>query len=99
MIKLSTAIVSSAAALLFAGNAFAAPAAGEFPLFQDAPVAVSSVERAHVVVDASRQMPAAGEMSAQSEIASDSGVSRAEVRQETLDAFAKGFRPAIGNRG
>ncbi len=91
-----TATIASAAALLLASNAFAqTPAAGEGPLFLDAAAVASSSVRA----PASIQQVASGEQSGVVTPASDSAVSRAEVRQQTREAFAKGFRPAVGERG
>ncbi|HRN75774.1 hypothetical protein [Ottowia sp.] len=90
-----TATIASAAALLLASNAFAqTPAAGEGPLFLNEAAVAVSTERA----PASIQQVAAGEQSGVVAVASDSAVTRAEVRAQTREAFAKGFRPAVGNR-
>lgn len=99
MTKLTTTLLSSAAALLLAGNAFAVqPAAGEHPLWNESAPIASSVQRTDVRADASRQMPASGEMSAQGASSGESALSRAEVRQSVREAFANGFRPAVGER-
>ena len=91
-----TATLASAAALLLAGNAFAQqPAAGEGPLFLNEAAVVVSAERAPVSI----QQVAAGEQSGAVAVASDSAVTRAEVRAQTREAFATGFRPAVGERG
>ena len=90
-----TATIASAAALLFAGSAFAQmPAAGEGPLFLSEVAVTSNGERAPVSI----QQVASGEQSGVVASASDSVVSRAEVRQATLKAFANGERPSIGER-
>ena len=89
----------AAAALLLSGTAFAGavqPAAGEAPFF-NAPVALtSSVQRLDVRADAARNLPAAGEMSAQVAPAAASTVTRAEVREATRDAIAHGYHVAAG---
>jgi hypothetical protein len=91
-----TATIASAAALLLAGNVFAqAPAAGEGPLFLDEVLTVAS---SNVRAPVSIQQVASGEQSGVVAVASDSAVSRAEVRQATLKAFANGERPSIGER-
>lgn len=91
-----TATIASAAALLFAGSAFAQmPAAGEGPLFLNETAVVSSNAVRSAV---SIQQVASGEQSGVVAVANDSTVTRAEVRQATLDAFAQGIRPAIGER-
>ncbi|HRN76683.1 hypothetical protein [Ottowia sp.] len=91
-----TATFASAAALLFAGGAFAQmPAAGEGPLFLNEAAMVSSSNVRDAV---SIQQLASGEQSGVVAVASDSAVTRAEVRQQTREAFAKGQRPAIGER-
>lgn len=98
MTKSNFSIAAVSAALLLSGNVFAAslqPAAGEAP-FADAPVLASSVQRQDVRADAARQMPAAGELSAQATLAAGSDLSRAQVRAATLNAIAQGFYPAAG---
>ncbi|MDO5692007.1 MAG: hypothetical protein Q4G70_05955 [Pseudomonadota bacterium] len=100
MTKFNAPIASAAAALLFAGNAFAQmPAAGEGPLFQsEARIAASANNDVHSKV--SIQQVASGEMSGVVTVANDvNSPTRADVRQQTRDAIAKGDRPAIGNRG
>lgn len=83
------------------GSAFAAgnlPAAGEAPFFfNDAPV-VSTVTRAEVQAEAARQLPAAGEQASvvAATPAASHSPSRAEVRAETREALAHGFRIAAG---
>ena len=90
------ATIASAAALLFAGSAFAQmPAAGEGPLFLNETAVDSS---SNVRTPVSIQQVASGEQSGVVAVANDSAVTRAEVRQATLDAFAQGIRPAIGER-
>ena len=93
------ATIASTAALLFAGNAFAQmPAAGEGPFFQnEARIAATSDSPSRAKV--SIQQVASGEMSGVVAATNDaSQPTRAEVRQQTRDAFAKGQRPAIGER-
>ena len=99
MTKIAATIASTAAALLFAGNAFAQmPAAGEGPFFNEQPVSTSSLQRAEVRADAARHLPATGEFANQAEVQrTDSAVTRAEVRQQTREAIAHGFRPAAGD--
>ena len=98
MTKFTATIASTAAALLLAGNAFAQmPAAGEGPLFLDEaqPAATQKVTRAKVSI----QQVAAGEMSGVVQPADDvNRPTRAEVRQQTRDAIAKGQTPAVGDR-
>lgn len=99
MTKITATIASAAAALLFAGNALAQmPASGEGPLFlNEAHVAASADNASRSKV--SIQHVASGEQSGV--VASTSDVNsptRAEVRQQTREAFARGERPAIGNR-
>lgn len=98
MTKIAATIASTAAALLFAGNAFAqVPAAGEGPLFlNEAPIA--AISDSHSDSSVSIQQVASGEQSGVVSVSSDSAVTRADVRQQTREAFAKGQRPAIGER-
>ena len=87
------------AALLLSGTAFAGsvqPAAGEAPWFNTPVQAASSVQRQDVQADAARHLPVAGEMNAQASPAVPSTLTRAEVRQATRDAIAKGYRVATG---
>lgn len=58
---------------------------------------VSTVQRQDVRADAARQMPAAGEQSAQAAPAPGSSVTRAEVRAATRYALANGFHIATGD--
>ena len=97
MSKFNASILS--AALLLSGTAFAGavqPAAGEAPLFNAPAQAASSVQRQDVQADAARHLPLAGEMNAQAAPAAPSTLTRAEVRQATRDAIAKGYRVATG---
>ena len=99
MTKFNASIAAAAAALLLSGNAFAAslqPAAGEGPFFNEQPTVSSSLQRADVRADASGHMPAAGELNAQADAVQGSAVTRAEVRQQTREAIAHGFRLATG---
>lgn len=99
MTKFNASIAAVAAALLLSGNAFAAslqPAAGEGPLFNETALAASSVQRQDVRADAARQLPAAGEQSAQAAPAAASDMSRADVRAATRDAIGHGHRVASG---
>ena len=94
-----TATIASAAALLFAGSAFAQmPAAGEGPLFQNETrisVSAESAPRSNVSI----QQVASGEQSGVVQSANDvNSPSRAEVREQTREAIARGDRPAVGNR-
>ena len=86
-----TATIATAAALLLSGTAFAAPAAGEGPLFNDAPIVASTLQRQDVRMAVAGHLPASGEMSAQAAPQQASGVTRAEVRQDTREAIAHGF--------
>ena len=99
MTKFNASIAAVSAALLLSGNAFAGavqPAAGEAP-YADTPVVLaSSVQRQDVRADAARQLPAAGELSAQAAPAAPTAMSRAEVRAATRDAIARGYRVAAG---
>ena len=52
---------------------------------------------ADVRADASGHMPAAGELKAQADAVKGSAVTRAEVRQQTREDIAHGFRPAAGD--
>jgi hypothetical protein len=81
------------AALLLSGTAFAGsvqPVAGEAPWFNAPVQAASSVQRQDVQADAARHLPVAGEM-APRRPAVPSTLTRAEVRQATRDAIAKGY--------
>lgn len=75
---------TAAAALLFSGSAFAAtafaaPAAGEAPFFDDTAVS-SQLQRGDVETQAAANLPAAGEFSAHAADAhATSGLTRAEV--------------------
>ena len=99
MTKFNASIAAVAATLLLSGQAFAGslqPAAGEAP-FAEAPVVLaSSVQRQDVRADAARQLPAAGELSAQAAPVAPSDVTRADVRLATRDAIAHGYRVASG---
>ena len=102
MTKFNASIAAVSAALLLSGQAFAGslqPAAGEAPFADTAPVLASNVQRAEVRADAARQLPAAGEMSAQAEPAEQpttAVASRAQVRAETREALANGYHIATG---
>ncbi|HMN22319.1 MAG TPA: hypothetical protein PKA16_13125 [Ottowia sp.] len=100
MTKFNASIAALGAALLLSGNAFAAtvmPASGEGPFFNDQPVVSSSLQRAEVRADATRHLPASDEFSNHAEVKqAASAVTRAEVRQDTRDAIAHGFRVASG---
>ncbi len=102
MNKFTATLASTAAALLLAGNAMAQmPAAGEGP-FAESQVrfnttATSDVARQPVSI----QQVASGEMTGVvAQPANDvNRPSRAEVRQLTREAIAKGQRPAVGELG
>lgn len=89
-IALATLLVTT-----FAGNAFAFPASGEAPLFQNEPTGISTLSRQAVHQEAIASPPA---------VSSDFGksgdphssLSRSEVRQETLDAISHGYRVKSG---
>lgn len=84
---------------VFAGNAFAfEPASGEGPLFPSEPVAASTVSRAEVIKQAIATPPASGvgEIVNAKPEASTSQYTRAEVRQQTRDAIANGYRVRSG---
>ncbi len=99
--KFNASIATVAAALLLSGNAFAGalqPATGEGPFFNEQPVAASSLQRADVRADALGHMPASGEFANPAEAPrAYSATTRAEVRQQTREAIAHGFRPAAGD--
>ena len=98
MIRKNSAFAAVAAALLVSGTAFAAdtqPAAGAFPLFQAQDVVVSQAQRADVHAQAVAHAPVAGNMPvAQGTV--DSSLTRAQVREATREAIARGFHPASG---
>ncbi|HOB68003.1 hypothetical protein [Ottowia sp.] len=100
MTRFTTTFASAAAALLLAGNAFAQmPAAGEGPLFQNE-TRVAARADAPARAPVSIQQVASGEMNGVAAQADDaSRPSRAEVRQLTREAIAKGQRPAVGELG
>ena len=73
----------------------AQPAAGAFPLFQAQDAVVSQAQRADVHAQAVAHAPVAGNMPvAQATV--DSSLTRAQVRETTREAIARGFRPASG---
>lgn len=96
MIRKNFAFASIAAALLVSGTAFAAqPAAGEGPFFQPQNVVVGQAQRADVAAQAVAQAPLAGNLPvAQTTV--DSSLTRAQVRESTREAIARGYRPAAG---
>ena len=106
MTKFTTAFATAATALLLTGNAFAQmPAAGEGPLFLNEAHAVSPVSREAVRAEAAQKAHAAlvptrhaSDNVSTMSLRSNPAQSRAEVRQETRDAFTAGFRPAVGER-
>lgn len=98
MTKFTATIASTAAALLLAGNAFAAgPVSGEGPLFNgpDADtgttIAATSVQRQDQRVTSLAQMPASGELTAEAPVRSAPEFTRAEVREQTRQALAHGL--------
>ena len=98
MIRKNFSFAAVAAALLVSGTAFAAdtqPAAGAFPLFQPQNVVVNQAQRADVQAQAMAQAPEVGNMPvAQGTV--DSSLTRAQVREATREAIARGFRPISG---
>ena len=100
MTRFTTTFASAAAALLLAGNAFAQmPAAGEGPLVQNE-TRVAARADAPALASVSILQVASGEMSGVAVQADDaSRPTRAEVRQQTREALAKGQRPAVGELG
>jgi hypothetical protein len=100
MTRFTATFASAAAALLLAGNAFAQmPAAGESPLFQNE-TRVTARADAPARAPVSIQQVASGEMNGVTVQADDaSRPTRAEVRQQTREALAKGQRPAVGELG
>ncbi len=98
MIRKNFAFASIAAALLVSGTAFAGdlqPAAGEGPFFQPQTVVTGQLQRADVAAQAVAQAPLAGNVpAAQEQVVSD--LTRAQVREATREALAKGFHPASG---
>jgi hypothetical protein len=86
------------AALLLSGTAFAGsvqPVAGEAPWFNAPVQAASSVQRQDVQADAARHLPVAGEMAPRAPRC-PARLTRAEVRQATRDAIAKGYAAGHG---
>lgn len=101
MTKFNATLASAAAALLLTGTAFAQmPASGEHPLFiEDATPVSRTADYQSPRAKVSIQQVAAGEMSGVVQPANDiNQPTRAEVRQQTRDAIAKGQIPAIGER-
>lgn len=92
------ALVSLMAAA-FAGNAFAfQPEAGEGPLFLNEPVQTSTLTRADVTKQAIANPPSAdvpNVFTAKAPV-SESQYTRAEVRKQTRDAIAQGYRVRSG---
>ncbi|MBH1963527.1 MAG: hypothetical protein I8H77_04285 [Comamonadaceae bacterium] len=90
--------IASVLAAVFAGNAFAAqPVSGEGPLFLNEAQAVSTVTRDAVRQAAIANPPAVnGYDAASASTAVKSEVSRAAVREATLDAIAHGFTVKSG---
>jgi len=82
-------------ATAFAGNAFAFPASGEAPLFQNEPMSTSTLSRQAVRQEAIASPPTVSSDFGKSGD-SHSSLSRSEVRQETLDAIAHGYRVKSG---
>ena len=84
---------------VFAGNAFAAqPASGEGPLFLNEGVATSTLSRDAVRQEAIANPPASGAYTAVAARAAtpSSQFSRAQVRENTREAIAGGFRVKSG---
>ncbi|MBH1963321.1 MAG: hypothetical protein I8H77_03235 [Comamonadaceae bacterium] len=84
---------------VFAGNALAAqPASGEGPLFLNEGVSTSTLSRDSVRQEAIANPPAAGAYTAVAARAatSSSQFSRAQVRENTREAIAGGFRVKSG---
>lgn len=96
MTKFTATIASTAAALLLAGNAFAAgPVAGEGPLFNGPDAAgtsfvADSAQRQDLRVGSLAQMPASGELTADNTVQQAPEFTRAQVRAQTRDAIAHG---------
>jgi len=89
-------------AAAFTGNAFAfQPASGEGPLFLNEPVMTSTLTRAEVTKQAIANPPATDAVNvfAAKAPASTSQYSRAEVRKQTRDAIAQGYRVQSGDAG
>ena len=96
MTKFVTLIASTSAAILLAGNAFAAsPAAGNYPqfsLFDAASTMGPMAQRAQVQMEAARHWPASGEKNTSATPTTQrSGETRAEVAQTTREAIAHGY--------
>lgn len=92
------ALVSLMAAA-FAGNAFAfQPESGEGPLFLNEPVTASALTRAEVTKQAIATPPSADvpNVFTAKAPAAKSQYTRAEVRKQTRDAMAQGFRVLSG---
>ena len=100
MTKFTTAFASTAAALLLAGNAMAQmPAAGQGP-YAENEVRVGAAVKSEVTRQpVSIKQVAVGQMDGVVQPAADiNSPSRAEVREQTREAIARGARPASGER-
>ncbi len=100
MTSLRSAIAIAATAALLSGPALAAapqPAAGAQPLFNGvATTSASTLQRAAVRADAIAHAPAAGEMNLQAPQAAGT-LTRAQVREATLQALRRGFHVRTGD--
>ena len=99
MTKFTATIASAAAALLLAGNAMAQmPADGEGPFVEHQAVAAERVQATEVArTPVSIKQVATGELNGVAQPANDvNRPSRAEVRQDTREAIARGHGPASG---
>lgn len=96
--QFKTIALAAVLSTTFAGSAFAAqPESGEGPLFQNEYVTGSAVSRAEVTRQAIATPPAAGFHSAvAAQVDVSSQVSRAEVRQQTREAIARGYQVKSG---
>ncbi|MGB3068257.1 MAG: hypothetical protein WBC18_06905 [Ottowia sp.] len=85
-------------AATFAGSAFAAqPESGEGPLFLNEPVVASTLTRAEVTKQAIANPPATNATVFTGNIKSQ--YTRAEVRKQTREAIAHGYRVQSGDAG
>ena len=100
MTKFNVVVVTAAG--LLSGSAWAMsplqPAAGQGPLFINAPALTSAAQRQSVEADAARHMPAAGELSARTNPAATSTRTRDEVREAMRQAIAHGLQIGVGER-
>ncbi len=101
MTKFTTTLTAAVAALMLGGAAFAqVEIIGEGPMFNQDANPVTRVSAPHSPrAKVSIQQVAVGDMPDVQQAATDiQHPARAEVRQQTRDAIAKGQTPSVGDR-